>query len=242
MPFFRRGPASIYYEEHGPGSGFPVLLLAPGSLNSSIEWWRREGTPMNPMADLGDRFRVIAMDQRNAGQSWAPIGPEDNWDTYTADQVGLLDHLGVERAHLMGQCIGGPLIMNFLKTAPQRVVAAVLLQPSGRFGPLPGRRPSFNQWVETLTGHPEMTEAALESMHANMYTADFVYTVTREFVPTCATPLLIMAGNDQAHPFEIARQLAELAPNAEFVPEWKQGAALQAARAKAGEFLDRHTP
>lgn len=197
---------------------------------------------MNPTVELAGRFRVIAMDQRNAGRSWAPITPDDTWDSYTGDQIALLDHLGIERAHLMGQCIGGPLIMNFLKTAPQRVASAVLLQPSGRIGPLLGRRPSFDQWVETLTNHPELTEEALESMHRNMYTAGFVYTVPREFVPTCRTPLLIMAGNDHAHPFEIAQNLAQLAPNAEFVPEWKQGAALEAARTLVGEFLTRHTP
>jgi pimeloyl-ACP methyl ester carboxylesterase len=61
MPHFHRGPATIYYEEFG--AGFPLLLLAPGSLNSSIEWWSRDSTPMNPIADPSGSYRATAMDQ-----------------------------------------------------------------------------------------------------------------------------------------------------------------------------------
>src|SRR5438093_3765529 len=141
MPFLKRGEASIYYEEYG--SGYPVLLFAPGSLNSRISDWRNSA-PFDPTAVLADDFRLIAMDQRNAGgQSWAPITGE-GWEAYTADQVAVLDHLGIERAHIMGQCIGGPFSLGMIKSQGERISAAVLMQPSGRIGPFTGRATGFD--------------------------------------------------------------------------------------------------
>ena len=61
-------------------------------------------------------------------------------------------------------------------------------------------------------------------------------------VRTCQTPLLALAGNDDAHPFALAEEIARLAPNAEFIPEWKTGAALEAALKRTHEFLRTHTP
>ena len=97
--------------------------------------------PINPTAELSDKFRVIAMDQRNAGgQSRAPINAEDGWDSYTADHIAVLDHLHIDRCHLYGQCIGGSFILNLIKKQPERVAGAVLAQPIGRVGAMaPGR-------------------------------------------------------------------------------------------------------
>ena len=53
------------------------------------------------------------------------------WDAYTDDHIGLMDHLGIRKFVVMGFCIGGPLVWNLLKRAPDRIVAAVLAQPSG---------------------------------------------------------------------------------------------------------------
>jgi pimeloyl-ACP methyl ester carboxylesterase len=61
VPTFEDGEVSIYYEEFG--SGYPVLLFAPGSLNSSIEWWRNKGpAPFDPTEVFAADFRLIAMD------------------------------------------------------------------------------------------------------------------------------------------------------------------------------------
>jgi len=239
MPFLKHGEASIYYEEYG--SGYPVLLFAPGSLNSTIDAWR-DLAAFDPTVELADEFRLIAMDQRNAGQSWAPITTEDGWHSYTQDQVALLDHLGIERVHLLGQCIGGPFCMGMIKAQPERVSAAVLMQPSGRIGPYTGVSGGFDRWREGLENHPEASPAAFDSMRLNLYTADFVHTVSREFMRTCQTPLLVLAGNDAVHPFALAEELARLAPNAEFIPEWKTGPALEAAIKRIREFLRAHVP
>src|SRR5215210_6357805 len=125
MPIFTRGDISLYYEEHG--SGFPLLMIAPGGMRSTVSFWER--APWNPIPQLATHYRVIAMDQRNAGQSKAPIRATDSWQVYTEDQLALLDHLGVNRFHVAGMCIGGSYIMGLIQAAPQRVVSAVLFQP-----------------------------------------------------------------------------------------------------------------
>jgi len=239
VPYLKRGDVSIYYED--VGSGYPILLFAPGSLNSTADLWRG-GAAFNPFDELGSEFRLIAMDQRNAGKSWAPITASDGWHSYTEDQVAVLDQLGIDRVHLLGQCIGGPFNMGFIKAQAGRVSCAVLAQPSGRIGPLTDRVTGFDRWRAALTGHPEATPEALDSMRRNMLTNDLVHTVDRDFMRSCQVPLLILAGNDEAHPFALAEEMAQLAPNAEFIPEWKTGEALVTAIGRIRDFLRSHTP
>ena len=242
MPSFRHHDATIYYEE--VGHGFPILTFAPAGLQSTIDVWRGSTAPINPLTEFAESFRVIAMDQRNAGgQSRAPISARDGWQTYTGDHIALLDHLGIDRCHLYGQCIGGSFILSLLKTQPQRVASAVLAQPIGRVGPMPaGRTARFQAWVESLKDHPEATGPVLDAFYQNLYGPGFVYSVDRAFISTCATPCLVLAGNDEAHPFPISEELAKLLPKCEFIPEWKTGSALTSARARVKEFLSKHTP
>ena len=200
--------------------------------------------PINPVAEWSDRYRVIVMDQRNAGgRSRAPITEQDGWATYTADHIALLDHLRIDRCHLYGQCIGGSFILSLLQAQPDRVASAVLAQPIGRVGAMPpGRSARFDAWAETLTDHPEATPAVLDALYRNLYAPGFVYCVDRAFVSTCATPCLVLAGNDEAHPLPISEELARLLPRAEMIREWKAGDALTSARARVQEFLSKHTP
>src|SRR5262245_55351000 len=162
MPSFERDGATIYYEESG--RGFPILTFAPAGLQSVIEVWSRPAAPVNPVTEFAADFRVIAMDQRNAGgRSRAPITAQDGWHTYAADHIALLDHLRIDQCHLYGQCIGGSFIMSLLKAQPRRVASAVLAQPIGRVGAMaPGRSARFNAWAETLTDHPEATVPVLD--------------------------------------------------------------------------------
>jgi pimeloyl-ACP methyl ester carboxylesterase len=157
MPSFEHHGARIYYEEFG--QGFPILTFAPAGLQSVIDVWSQPSAPINPTTEFADKFRVIAMDQRNAGgQSRAPITAQDGWDSYTADHIALLDHLRIDRCHLYGQCIGGSFILNLIKAQPGRVQSAVLAQPIGRVGAMaPGRPDRFNGWAETLKDHSEAT-------------------------------------------------------------------------------------
>jgi pimeloyl-ACP methyl ester carboxylesterase len=241
MPSFTHHDATIYYEEYG--HGFPVVTFAPAGLMSVIDVWNRPMAPVNPITAFTG-FRVIAMDQRNAGgQSRAPITAQDGWHTYAADHIALLDHLGIDKCHLYGQCIGGPFILSLLKAQPHRIASAVLAQPIGRVGAMaPGRSANFDAWTKTLQDHPEATEAVLDAFYNNLYAPGFAYSVDRDFVKSCQTPCLVLAGNDAAHPFAIAEEIAQLLPNAEFIPEWKTGEPLVAATARIKQFLIEHTP
>ena len=85
------------------------------------------------MEEFKGEYRVIAADLRNAngGQSSGPLEIDRPWDAYTDDHLGLMDHLGIGEFMVLGFCIGGPFIWNLLQRAPERIVAAVLAQPSG---------------------------------------------------------------------------------------------------------------
>jgi pimeloyl-ACP methyl ester carboxylesterase len=238
MPFIQHGDASIHYEEYG--SGYPILLLSPGSLNSTIDAWHNF-SPWDPTVELVSEYRVIAMDQRNAGQSRAPIRETDDWDTYRAEQLAVIDHLGIKRMHVMGACIGVPFALNLIRARPQLVSAAVMQQPSGATAPRSDSG-GFDRWAEQLTDHPEATPVVLQRFHDNLYRRLFVYSVDRDFVRSCTTPMIVLPGNDQSHPYEVARDIADLAPNAEFIPEWKEGAARESAFARVREFLRANTP
>lgn len=242
MPSIDHRGAHIHYETFG--DGFPVLTFAPAGLQSTVAVWSQPSAPINPTTEFSDTFRVIAMDQRNAGgQSHAPITARDGWDNYTDDHVAVLDHLRVDRCHLYGQCIGGSFILNLLKRHPERVQSAVLAQPIGRVGPMAPARPArFSAWAETLKDHPEATEPVLDAFCRNLYAAGFTYCCDRDFARTIETPCLVLAGNDEAHPYPISEELSRLIPGCMFVKEWKTGPALEQARVRVREFLSKHTP
>lgn len=241
MPSIEHNGATIYYEECG--EGFPILTFAPAGLASTIAVWGRPMAPINPVAEWSDRFRVIVMDQRNAGgKSRAPITASDSWDSYTDDHIAVLDHLRIDRCHLYGQCIGGSFILNMIRRHPERVAAAVLAQPIGRVGPYAGQPARFKAWAEALDNHPEATPEVLDRFCRNLYEAGFTYCCDPEFVKTVKTPCLLLAGNDDAHPWPISEELSKLLRNCEFIPEWKTGAALEAAKKRVKDFLVKHTP
>jgi pimeloyl-ACP methyl ester carboxylesterase len=102
MPHITRPDgATIRYEVYG--SGHPLLLIAPGGVSSSVEFWAR--SIIKPVEAFADDFMVIAMDQRHAGQSLAPMRPF-SYAQCNADQLAVLDAVGVRTAHVMGGCIG----------------------------------------------------------------------------------------------------------------------------------------
>jgi pimeloyl-ACP methyl ester carboxylesterase len=242
MPSFEHHGATINYEEHG--QGFPILTFAPAGLRSTIAVWGQPMAPINPIAEWSGNYRVIVMDQRNAGgQSRAPITAQDNWDSYTADHIAVLDRLRIDRCHLYGQCIGGSFIVNMLKRHPERVAAVVMAQPIGRVGPLkPEWNANFKGWTETLKDRAEATDQVLDSFYKNLYAPGFVYAADRDFLKTIKAPCLVLAGNDEAHPWPISEELSQLIPGCEFVKEWKTEPALTAAKAKVKEFLAKYTP
>jgi pimeloyl-ACP methyl ester carboxylesterase len=227
MPFYEKGDVRIHYEE--VGSGFPLLIIPGGGLNATLGFLR-DGAPFDPMAEFKGAYRCISMDLRNAngGQSSGPLEMDRPWDAYTDDQLGLMDHLGIKTFMVMGFCIGGPFIWNLLRRAPGRIVAAVLAQPSGS---RPEMRDLFYNnnmagWgPELCVRRPDVTMAMVDSFLSKMYRTnpDFVFTVTRDFVRECQTPLLVLPDDIPAHPYAVAMESALLAPNAQVsLYPWKE--------------------
>ena len=239
MPIFERDDTKLYYEERG--EGFPILLIAPGGMRSAVPFW--EKTPWNPIEQLAPNYRVIAMDQRNAGLSVAPIRATDSWHVYTQDQLALLDHLGVDRFHVAGMCIGGPYCMGLIQAAPQRVASAILLQTIGLSNNKQAFFEMFDGWAaEMRSTHSEVSADACESFKTNMFSGDFLFNVSREFVSKCETSLLVLLGNDLYHPQETSREVAELAPNATLIENWKEPEHHPAAKQAVESFLAENTP
>ncbi|MEX0683390.1 MAG: alpha/beta hydrolase [Dehalococcoidia bacterium] len=117
--------ARIYYECHG--AGYPLLLLAPGGINSQVSLW--ESSAINPFK-FSDEFMVIGMNQRHAESSPAPLSAP-TWAIHASDQRAVLDALGVQRTLLWGGCIGVPFALRFVQEAPERVAGAVGQDPVG---------------------------------------------------------------------------------------------------------------
>jgi pimeloyl-ACP methyl ester carboxylesterase len=214
VSFYEKGAVRIHFEE--VGSGFPLLLIAGGGLNSTISGLTRS-SPFNPIEEFKGEYRCIASDLRNRP-----------WDAYTDDHLGLMDHLGIDKFMVLGFCIGGPFIWNLLRRAPDRIIAAVLAQPSGS---RPEMRDLFYEgnmktWGPALTARrPDITMEMVDKFLTKMYRTnpDFVFTVTREFVRNCQTPVLILPDDIPAHPYAVAMEAAMLAPKAEVsMFPWKE--------------------
>jgi pimeloyl-ACP methyl ester carboxylesterase len=244
--FYENGAVRIHYQV--TGSGFPLLLIAGGGLNSTMAGLR---SPFNAIEEFKGEFRCIAADLRNAnaGQSSGPLEIDRPWDAYTDDHIGLMDHLGIDKFMVMGFCIGGPFVWNVLERAPDRVVAGVLVQPSGFRPELPNLSYETNikGWgPELVKRRPEITMEMVDRFLTNMYrkNPDFVWTVSRDFVRTCQTPVLILPDDIPAHPYAVAMEAAMLAPKAEVsMFPWKQPPErIPLAVRQIRSFLRAHRP
>ncbi len=228
----------IYYESHGVGPA--VLCFAPGGMRSAAGLWSR--APWHPVNTLSDQFRVITMDQRNAGASRAAISASDGWDSYTDDHLALLDELDIDHCRLLGGCIGGAFALALALRAPDRVNAAVLQQPIGFDGTNRALfYELFDAWGRDLEQQrAEVDAQALGAFRERMFGGDFVFSATRERASGCQTPLLVLMGNDAYHPAPVSEDIARIAPKAELVREWKTGEDLALAVARVRAFLSEH--
>jgi pimeloyl-ACP methyl ester carboxylesterase len=247
MPFYHKGDVRIRYEE--AGSGFPLLVTPGGGLNSRVSNWPT--AVFNAMEAFKNDFRCITMDQRNAngGESSGPIPVDDPWGAFADDQLGLMDHLGIREFFFMGYCIGGPFALKLLERAPERVVAAVCCQPVGHRPENPDHmyNSGRDNWApELLARRPDQTIAQVEKYLHNLYRVrpDFVYSVSRDFVRSCQTPILVMPDDTAGHPYQTSVDIASLAPNAEVtVFPWREPPALLARTInRVRTFLKAHQP
>ena len=115
MPKANVGDIEIYYEEHGQG---PPLVLILG-LGQDIVTWDFQ------IPELSNRFRLIVFDNRDCGKSSRCL---DDYTTKTMaqDTIGLMDHLGIDQAHIAGTSMGGMIAQQVVLTASERVNRLIL--------------------------------------------------------------------------------------------------------------------
>jgi pimeloyl-ACP methyl ester carboxylesterase len=270
--------AVIHYEVFG--QGYPLLLIAPGGVNSEIGIWQR--SLLKPIELFANEFMVIGMDQRYAGQSRAPLKPF-SYDDAVGDVLAVLDAVGVERAHIWGGCIGCAYIWRLLRQAPGRFSAAVCQDPVGldetnsidvfyrmfhdtmrlaradgiqavvasavanpmfvmnnAAGPLARRIAADEAFrKEILDFGRERYVAFVVAFRDGIWPVNPPYfTVSEEWMKTCATPLLIIPGNDPFHPTSVGRKACQDALNARCLDvDARSPEKMEATVASIGEFL-----
>ena len=251
--------ARIRYEIHGRRGGIPVLLIARGGMRSSSRMWSDPRSVWDPLARLShDKYRLIAMDQRMSNlDQRLPDDHDVGWETFRDDQVALLDHLGIERCHVLGSCIGPSYALQLLRDHPGRFDGAVLLQPIGVSvhttepvgweGTNGGceRGHWFGDWAAEMRGAGLASTRALDGLHRNMFgpgRTDFVFSVSRDDLrDRIPHRLLVLCGRDIFHPAETAREIARIAGprRAELIEEWRDVGPekLAAAERAIDEFL-----
>jgi pimeloyl-ACP methyl ester carboxylesterase len=114
------------------GSGPPFLMYAPGGFNATVEAWSTLGiyAKIRLLDHLPKRFSCIVFDRRECGQSGGRV-ERVTWAHYVAQGKGLLDHLGIARAHLMGGCMGCAPVAAFAAEYPEMVSATIFYWPVG---------------------------------------------------------------------------------------------------------------
>ena len=246
MPYYEKGDVRIRYEE--AGSGFPLLVTPGGGLNSRVSNW--PNAVFNAMEAFEGDFRCITMDQRNAneGESTGPLDTDDPWGAFADDQLGLMDHLGIGEFAYMGCCIGGCFAGKLIERAPERVAAAVFCQTVGHWPDDPDvmYRSGRDVWAPELLGRrPDLDQDTIDAYLHALYRVnpDFLYSVPRDLIRACDTPILVLPDDVPAHPLQSSIDVASLAPNAEItVFPWTDPPELKARTIeRVRSFLRTHT-
>ena len=114
------------------GAGPPLLMFSPGGFNATLDTWSSLGAyaRTKPLEHLSRSFTCIIFDRRETGQSGGRVECID-WSHYVAQGKGLLDHLKIERAHLMGGCMGCSPVLAFGVAHPETVLSMILYWPVG---------------------------------------------------------------------------------------------------------------
>ncbi|HUP29663.1 MAG TPA: alpha/beta hydrolase [Usitatibacter sp.] len=114
------------------GSGPPVLMFSPGGFDATLEKWSSLGiyARIKPVEALSAAYRCIIFDRRECGQSGGRVEAV-SWTDYVRQGAALLDHLRIDRAFLMGGCMGCSPVAAFAVQYPQRVLGMVLYWPVG---------------------------------------------------------------------------------------------------------------
>jgi len=116
------------------GNGPPLIMLAPGGFDSTIESWSTRGVwkDLRPLDALQRDFTLIAYDRREAGRSGGRVEPH-TWRLWATEAVGLLDHLKIDRAWVIGGCMGVSVAVAMAAHYPVRCAGLLLHWPVGGY-------------------------------------------------------------------------------------------------------------
>jgi pimeloyl-ACP methyl ester carboxylesterase len=156
-----------------------------------------------------------------------------------------MDHLGIDRFLVIGCCIGCSYILKLAALQPNRIVAGIMMQPIGLDETNPGffNPRIYKEWGEQLAARrADISSDDVDHFGKAMWDHEFVISVPREFLPTVQIPLLVMPGNDMAHPFGVGMEVAKLLPQSELVERWKEPETVPDAIESMRSFLKAHTP
>ena len=132
MPTVELNGIATYYEVHG--SGPPLLMMAPGGFDSDIQKWLTSWPWQQflPIPTFAASYTCIAYDRREAGRSGGRV-ERLTWTAFAEQAKGLLDHLGIQRAFLMGSCLGCSPVIATATRYPEAALGLILAQPSGGY-------------------------------------------------------------------------------------------------------------
>ncbi len=152
MPYAELNGINIHYEVRG--SGPPLLMMAPGGFDSTIEKWTTSGiwVGVKPLETLTNRYTCIAYDRREAGLSGGKV-ERVSWTTYAHEAKALLDLLNIPRAFVLGGCMGCSTATAFAVTYPESTSGLVLHWPVGGVKWRQNGLERFQQHVDYLKEH-----------------------------------------------------------------------------------------
>ena len=155
------------------GSGPPLLMYAPGGFDATVEKWSTLGVyaRIKPLEHLSRKFTCIAFDRRECGHSGGRL-ERVTWGHYVAQGKGLLDHLGIKRAHLMGGCMGCSPVIAFAVAHPDAVLSMVLYWPVGGARYRINGQQRFAQHLSYVQGHGLAEVVALATTSGKSFGED----------------------------------------------------------------------
>jgi 3-oxoadipate enol-lactonase len=127
MPFVKVNDLQMYYELHGPENA-DVIVLSNGIFMSTASWGYQA-------AEFKKHFRVLLYDCRGMWQSDHPAGPY-SMEQHADDLAGLMDALGIEKAHIGGISYGGEISMTFALKYPQRALSLIVSSAVSQIDPM----------------------------------------------------------------------------------------------------------
>jgi len=162
---------STHYEVLG--SGPALLMFSPGGFDATLEKWRTLGVyeRIKLLDYLPEKYTCILFDRRETGQSGGRI-ERLNWSHYVAQGKGLLDHLNIYQAHIMGGCMGCCAVMAFAVTYPELTLSMIHYWPVGGARYRINGQARFAQHLAYVHHHGLKEVVTLANSHSKNFSQD----------------------------------------------------------------------